>query len=178
MSEKRKKKDVIKQKNKLKVTEKFKLLTYARWITLATAILVLLIFFLNTGFSSASMNEMFTKNPVIVVGFMICVIDLLVWYQMEHLITYLTNLEHIETVRIQLIAIAIIQLLGFNYLSFFCLILALVRYFRWDQFSIKEAFLEIKKEGQLTNTLTLSIGLILFALLALGLLYLFQSVSI
>lgn len=175
MSDKgRKKKDIIKQKNKLKVTEKFQLLTYARWISLFTAMLVLLVFFINTGFMVESMNDLIAKNPIIVVAFIICVIDLLIWYQLEHLIAYIKKLEHIETVRMQLLAIALIQLMGFNYISFCCIGLALYRYFRWDSFSIKEAMGEIKKEGQLTNTLTLAIGLFLFALLALFLLYLFQ----
>lgn len=177
MSEKnRKKSDVIKQKNKLKVTEGFKLLVYARWISLFTALLVLVLFFLNTGFTTENMQEIMRENPILTVGFLICMIDLFIWYQLNTLIQYITNLNNIETVRIQLLIIAIVQLIGFNYLSFFCVVLALVRYFRWDGFSIKASVMEIKKENQLKNTLVLALVLIPLSLLAMLMSYLLQSV--
>lgn len=177
MSEKnRKKSELIKQKNKLKVTEQFKLLVYARWISLVTAMLVLVLFFMNTGFTTENMQNIMKENPILTVGFLICMIDLFIWYQLNILIQHITSFEHIETVRIQLIVIAVVQLIGFNYLSFFCVVLALIRYFRWDGFSIKSAVLEIKKENQLKNTLILALVLIPLALLAMLMSYLLQGI--
>lgn len=177
MNEKvRKKHDIIKEKNKLKVSEKFRLFEYARWISLITALLVLVMFFFSTGFTTENMNRMFTEQPMIIVGFLICIIDLLIWAQMAHLLTYLKTLEHIETVRIQLLSIAISQIVCFNYISFLCIVVGLWKYYRWDQFHLVQSIKEIKKDGQWKNTLSLTLILWIASALSLFLVFVFQAI--
>lgn len=173
---KNKKRDVIRQKNKLKEFSNFRFLRYARYMSVVVPCLVLLIIAIMTGMQAASLEAMIAAQPIITVSFVVCAVNLLIWYQSGILLTYLHVPEHVESTRIQYIFMAMAQLAMFNYISFFLILVSLWKYFRWDRFSIKDSYQEIKKDGQLTNTITVFIILLLFSALGLFLLNVFQSI--
>lgn len=171
-----KKRDVIRQKNKLKVFSDFRFLRYARYMSVVVPCLVMLIIAMSTGMQAESLETIIAEQPMITVSFVVCVVNLLIWYQSGILLKSLAIPEHVESIRMQYIFMAAAQLAMFNYVSFFLILISLWKYFRWDHFSIKEVVKEIKKEGQLTNTITVFVVLFLFSALGLFLLQVFQSI--
>lgn len=174
MAEKMKKRDQIKMKNKMKITKNFKILKYARYLSLFIPCLVLLMLFVQSGFTTSNIQNILTEQPIMTASLVICIVNLLVFYQIGNLLQYLDNLEHLESVRIQLFIIAIAQLVMFNVVAFLMYVYALYRYFRWDSFSISQSYVEIKTERQMSNVVTLFVTLFIFCALELLLVYLFQ----
>lgn len=173
--EKTKKRDSIRQKNKLKEFSDFRFLRFARYMSAIVPAIVLVIIAITTGLKADTLETILIEQPIITVSFVVCVVNLLIWYQSGILLQSLAIPEHVETIRIQYCFMAVAQLAMFNYVSFFLIVLSLWKYFRWEQFSIKQAFSQIKKEGQLMNTMTVFAILFLFSALGLFLLSVFQS---
>lgn len=176
MSDKKvKKRDLIKQKNKLKVTEDFRLFRYARYMSMVVPAIALLYLFFTTGLTGDAIREAMEANPTIVLVFIVCVVNMLIWYQLGNLLKHLSEFTYLESIRVQLAVMMAAQLAMFNYISFLLILVGLIRYFRWDQFSLKNTFMEIKKDKQLGNVITLTIILALFVALELLLTKLFTS---
>lgn len=177
MSEiKTKKRDVIRQKNKLKVFSDFRFLRYARYMSVLVPCLVVFMIALSTGMQVESLETIISQQPVITVSFVVCVVNLLIWYQSGILLKSLAVPEHVESIRMQYIFMAVAQLAMFNYVSFLMIVFSLWKYFRWDQFSVKQVIAEIKKEGQFANTMVVFIVLFLLSALGLFLLSVFQGI--
>ncbi|MEG0329804.1 MAG: hypothetical protein RSC10_05500 [Longicatena sp.] len=166
-----KKREVIKQKNKLKQVRNLKYLKFAKYACL----FLIVMFLIYVGAMSASMNisfeELMSKNAVVIVGFMICTANLYVWYILKHFLTDIENYEHIESIRINLIVLSIAQVFLLNYISAGLMILSLVKYFQWNQFSFKKSLKEIKKEGQLSVLIISLIVMSLFVALVFGIFF-------
>lgn len=151
-----KKKDMIKQRNKLKKVERPKYMLYAQY----ACIILVVLFLIYTGLLSVildeSMQVLLSENLVIIIGFMICVANLYVWFLLKQLIKEMEALEHIESVRMNLIVMAIAQACLLNYISAILLLISLKKYFSWQTFSPIKALKEIKKDGQ-TSVLAVSV---------------------
>lgn len=176
MSDKKvKKRDVLKQKNKLKVTSDFRLLRYARYMSMVVPAIALLSLFFTTGFTGDALRKVMEANPTTILLFIICIVNMLIWYQMGNLLNHLSNFTCLESVRVQYVVMMVAQLAMFNYISFLLILVALIRYFHWEQFSLKKTFAEIKKDKQLGNVISLTIILSLFIGLELLLTKLFAA---
>ena len=161
--DKMKKREMIKQRNKLKVTSNFKLWKYARIMFIFVPLIFLLYTFLTIGTPSSDYQKIIVENPAIIAGFATCLANLFMWYVMGKLMFYLEEKTHLETVRFYLILMCISQLALLNYISLAFLILGLYRYYSWEQFSIKTMFKEMKKDHTITNA-CISIFIIAFCI--------------
>ena len=112
-----------------------------------------------------------SENPVVITGFMICTANLYVWWGLKHFNEDIQSFEHIESIRINLIVLAIGQFLLFNFVSMILMIISLVKYFRWRQFSFRQSLREIKKDGQLSVLITTLIVMVLFVALVFALFF-------
>lgn len=156
-----KKRDVMKQKRKLKKYGEFKMAKFAQYMCIAMVLLFLAYFGLLATQTKGGMKELLSTNLFITTGFIVCVVNLYVFYTLKRLLGNLENFEYIEATRMEMLIIAIAQLLLFNYASAALLIYCLIKYFKWQGFHIKEAFREIKKTKQLSNVLVTA-GLLVF----------------
>ena len=163
-----KKRDIIKQKNKLRTTSNFKYLSYAK-----NACIIMIVLFLTyvgslANVGNTSMEVLLTSNPIVITGFIICGANLFIWYELKWFIKDIQKLEHIESARVNIIVMVIAQFILMNFISAILMIISLVKYFHWNQFSLKESLREIKKEGQLVILVVSMIALIMLIALVFG----------
>ncbi len=155
-----KKSELIRRKNKLKKTANFRYLKYAQY----TCILIIVLFLVYVvGLSSAygqSYEELLSTNPMVITGFIICTANLYVWWVLKHFNVDIEKFENIESIRINLIILCICQFFLLNFVSVVLMILSLVKYFQWKQFSWKQSLKELKADGQLA-VLIMTIGVML-----------------
>ena len=166
-----KKKEMIRRKNKLKQVKSYRYLKYAQY---ACVLIILLFLIYVVGAASVyqqSYEELMSENPVVITGFMICTANLYVWWALKHFNEDIQSFEHIESIRINLIVLAIGQFLLFNFVSMILMIISLVKYFRWRQFSFRQSLREIKKDGQLSVLITTLIVMVLFVALVFALFF-------
>lgn len=166
-----KKREVIKQKNKLKQMPNMKYLSLAKY----ACIFLILVFLVYIGILSVMLNkpfeELLSKDPIVIVGFMICTANLYIWYVLKHFINDIRQLENIESIRINLIVMTIGQVLLLNYISALLMILSLWKYFRWNNFSLKKALSEIKRDKQMAVLIVTSLVLCMFIALVFGIFF-------
>lgn len=163
-----KKREVIKQKKKLKQVQNIKYLKFSK----NACILLIMMFLLYVGVVSSLLQkpieELLRYDPIVIVGFMICTANLYIWYVLKNFINDIKNLEHIESIRLNLIVMAVGQFILLNYISAFLMIIALKKYFQWNSFSFKKEFAEMKKDKQLSVFVVTCIILALFSSLVFG----------
>ena len=75
-----KKRDVIRQKNKLRTTGSFRYMRYAKYACVAMIVLFLVYVGGLSNLSGKSYEELISKSPIVITGFMICTANLYVWY--------------------------------------------------------------------------------------------------
>lgn len=161
----------IKQRNKVKQMSDLRYLMFAKY----ACIFLIVVFLIYIGVLSALLHkpfkELFTKDPIIIVGYTICTANLYIWYSLKNYIKDIHDMEHIESIRINLIILAIGQAFLLNYISALLLIMSLWKYFRWNNFSIKKTLLEIKKEKQSVVAVITLIIVFLFIALVYGIFF-------
>ena len=158
-----KRRDVIRQKNKLAVTGNFRYIRYAKYACVAMVVLFLVYVASFASLSGKSYEELISKSPIVITGFMICTANLYVWYVLKH---FLKDLEVPQHVNLLLMTVG--QFVLMNFISAILMILSLRKYFQWNTFSLKRALKEIKKEGQLSVLIVTALVLILFISLVFG----------
>lgn len=163
-----KKRDIIRQKNKLKQTHNYRYLRYANYACVAIVVLFLIYIGVLTNISDTSLEKLMSENPIVITGFMICTANLYIWYVLKNFLKDIVVPQHIESIRLNLIIMAIGQFILMNFVSAILLIMSLYKYFQWNNFSIKQAFKEIKKEQQLAVFIVTVCILILMIALVYG----------
>ncbi len=163
-----KKRDIIRQKNKLKQTHNYRYLRYANYACVAIVVLFLIYIGVLTNISDTSLEKLMSENPIVITGFMICTANLYIWYVLKNFLKDIVVPQHIESIRLNLIIMAIGQFILMNFVSAILLIISLYKYFQWNNFSIKQAFKEIKKEQQLAVFIVTVCILILMIALVYG----------
>ena len=163
-----KKRDIIRQKNKLKQTHNYRYLRYASYACIALIVLFLIYIGVLTNISDTSLEKLMSENPIVITGFMICTANLYIWYVLKNFLKDIVVPQHIESIRLNLIIMAIGQFILMNCVSAILLIISLYKYFQWNNFSIKQAFKEIKKEQQLAVFIVTVCILILMIALVYG----------
>ena len=163
-----KKRDIIRQKNKLKQTHNYRYLRYANYACVAIVVLFLIYIGVLTNISDTSLEKLMSENPIVITGFMICTANLYIWYVLKKFLKYIVDPQHSESIRLNLIIMAIGQFILMNFVSAILLIISLYKYFQWNNFSIKQAFKEIKKEQQLAVFIVTVCILILMIALVYG----------
>ena len=163
-----KKKEIIKAKNKLKQVSKYTYLNYAKY----ACILIIVLFLIYIGgianIEKVSFEELLSNNAIVITGFMICTANLYIWYVLKNFIKDIQQIEHIESIRINLMLLVIGQFILMNFISSILMIISLVKYFQWNSFSLKKALKEIKEDGQLSVLIVTLIVLVLFISLVFG----------
>ena len=152
-----KRRDLIRQKNKLAKTGGFRYIRYAKYACVAMVVLFLVYVGGLSNLSGKSYEELISKSPIVITGFMICTANLYVWYVLKHFLKDLAVPQHVESIRVNLLLMTIGQF-----------ILSLRKYFQWNTFSVKNALKEIRKEGQLSVLTITALVLILFISLVFG----------
>lgn len=163
-----KKRDIIRQKNKLKQTHNYRYLRYANYACVAIVVLFLIYIGVLTNISDTSLEKLMSENPIVITGFMICTANLYIWYVLKNFLKDIVVPQHIESIRLNLIIMAIGQFILMNFVSAILLIISLYKYFQWNNFSLKQAFKEIKKEQQLAVFIVTVCILILMIALVYG----------
>lgn len=163
-----KKREIIKQKNKLKQIRNIKYLNFAKYACLFLIIMFLIYVGIVSAMLETSYEELLSKDPIVIVGFIICTANLYIWYVLKTFIKDIQSLEHIESIRMNLILMSIGQVLLLNYISAILMLLSLKKYFQWNDFSLKKTLKEIKKDGQIAVLYVTLITLILFVSLVFG----------
>ena len=118
-----KKSEKIRRKNKLKTVKNYRYLKYAQY---ACILIIVLFLIYVVGLSSMyhqTYEELLSGNPLVITGFMICTANLYVWWVLKHFNEDVLNLEHIESMRINLIVLAICQFFLMNFVSTILMIL-------------------------------------------------------
>lgn len=163
-----KKRDVIRQKNKLRTTGSFRYMRYAKYACVAMIVLFLVYVGGLSNLSGKSYEELISKSPIVITGFMICTANLYVWYVLKNFLKDLEVPQHVESVRVNLLLMTVGQFVLMNFISAILMILSLRKYFSWESFSFKGALKEISKEGQLSVLVITAVVLILFISLVFG----------
>ena len=163
-----KRRDVIRQKNKLAVTGNFRYIRYAKYACVAMVVLFLVYVASFASLSGKSYEELISKSPIVITGFMICTANLYVWYVLKHFLKDLAVPQHVESIRVNLLLMTIGQFILMNFISAVLMMLSLRKYFQWNTFSVKNALKEIRKEGQLSVLIVSALVLILFISLVFG----------
>lgn len=163
-----KKRAVIKQRNKLNVMKHYHYLKYAHMACILIVVLFLLYTASLTQIMQISYQELISQNAIVITGFVICMANLYIWYVLKSFLKQLQIPEHIESIRMNLIMMALAQLVLMNFISAFLMLLALIKYFQWGQFSLRKAFQELYQEEQLPLFLVTLFVLSLFILLVFG----------
>lgn len=166
-----KKRDVIKQKNKLKTVKNVKYLRFATYACLFLIVMFLIYVGAMSSLMDTSFQELISENVIVIVGFMICTANLYVWYILKQFVVDIQDLEHIESIRVNLLVLAVGQAMLLNYVSAILILLSLVKYFQWNQFSLRKSLKEIKKDGQLSVLVVTLLVMILFISLVFGIFF-------
>ena len=169
-----KKRDMIKQKNKLKSVKNYKYLSYAKYACIIMIVLFLIYVGAIANVGDVSIEKLLSSNPIVITGFMICTANLYIWYVLKNFLKDMKEFQHVESVRVNLMVMVIGQFILMNFISAVLMIISLVKYFQWDNFSLKKAFKDMKKEGQLAVLLVTLVVLILFISLVFGIYFSIQ----
>ena len=98
-----KRRDLIRQKNKLAKTGGFRYIRYAKYACVAMVVLFLVYVGGLSNLSGKSYEELISKSPIVITGFMICTANLYVWYVLKHFLKDLAVPQHVESIRVNLL---------------------------------------------------------------------------
>lgn len=163
-----KRREMIKQKNKLKSVKNYKYLNYAKYACIVMIVLFLIYVGAIANVGEVSMQELLSKNPIVITGFMICTANLYIWYVLKNFLKDMKEFQHVESVRLNLLVMVVGQFILMNFISAVLMIISLVKYFQWNTFSFRKALKDVRKEGQLAVLIVTLIVLILFISLVFG----------
>lgn len=140
-----KKREITKQKQKLKKQDSFKMVKLAQFMCIAL-ILLFLVYLSLIGINyKGGFNALLAENLFTTVGFIVCTLNLYVFYAIKRLRNNMETYQCIEATKIEMLFITIAQLALFNYASAGLLVYSLVKYFKWSPFKIKNIVSEISK---------------------------------
>lgn len=145
-----KKRDINRQRSQLKAVENYIYLIYAKTACMLLILLCLLYTGMLTQLEQISYQELISKNIIVITGFMISAANLYIWYALNRFIKNLEKLENIESIRANLLIMVIGQCILMNFISAFLMTLALIKYFQWNQFSLKGLYQGLHRDGQLS----------------------------
>ena len=80
-----KRRDLIRQKNKLAKTGGFRYIRYAKYACVAMVVLFLVYVGGLSNLSGKSYEDLISKSPIVITGFMICTANLYVWYVLKEI---------------------------------------------------------------------------------------------
>lgn len=160
-----KKSEVIQRRNRLKQVSNYRYLQFAKY----ASVLMILLFIAYVGIlgnaGGVGYEQLLSDDPLVITGFMICTANLYVWWVLKHFCIDLPQLEHIESIRVNLMVLALCQFFLMNFISAILMVISLVKYFRWDRFSWKKSLRELKQDGQLpVLAVTLAVMMVFIAL--------------
>ena len=111
-----KRRDLIRQKNKLAKTGGFRYIRYAKYACVAMVVLFLVYVGGLSNLSGKSYEELISKSPIVITGFMICTANLYVWYVLKHFLKDLAVPQHVESIRVNLLLMTIGQFILMNFI--------------------------------------------------------------
>lgn len=156
-----KKREINKQKQKLKKHGDYKMIRYAKNMCIMMIVLFLIYVSLLSMQTPDGFNGLFENNLFVVVGFIVCTANLYIWNELKAILESMKNYSNIESVKIKLIIICIFELILFNYATAILIAISLFRYFKWFENGIKDFFSEIKKTHQ-CKSLTIFASVMIF----------------
>ena len=155
------KRQEIHEKQKLKKFKNLRWLTWAKNVCIIMVILFLVYVSLLSIQYKEGFSQLLSDNLFVIIGFIVCTMNILVFYDMRNIIAHIEDYTDIDTNRLKLVVYGVGQLFMFNYASAILIFLSLYKYFRWDM-GIKVIFSEVKKAQGFKNVVASLVVVIFF----------------
>ena len=156
-----KKKDIIRKKNNVKQTSNYCYLRYASYACIILVLLFLMYISIYVNIYDTSLEKIMSENPMVIMGFIISTANLYIWYVLKNFLKDIVDNQHIASMQVNLMIMAIAQFVLMNFVSSILLLISLKQYFQWSHLSIKKILKEIKNEQQMPVFIVTSCFLIL-----------------
>lgn len=163
------KRELNRQKGKLKKINDFRWIRYARYMCVVMVVLFLFYFSILVMSNKGDIAGLFKDNLFVTVGFVICACNLFIWNELKIIHKNLMDYSCVDTNKMKLILITITEIILFNFATSILIIISLIKYFKWDGFN--EIIKEIKMQHKAKSILLLLIVLIIFILLIYTILF-------
>lgn len=151
--------------NRLKENKDFRLIVYAKNMSVVITIIFLIYVGLQIGNYKSDVHRLFTEAPANVIGFIASVANLYIWFELNNIIKDIKLSKNIETIRLKHMIIIVGEVILFNFVTAGLLTLSLIKYFKWKDVKITELLKDIKIEGQKSSIMLLSLVLLICILL-------------
>ena len=158
-----KKREINKEKQKLKKTSDFKMIRFARYICIAFVLIFLFYVSLLVSTVQGDFAKLFETNLFVTVGFIISALNIFIWYLLKLVNSNLEDYKNIDSCKVQLILVSVTQIILFNYACAALTIFSLIKYFKWNQ---RISCAELKKQNQTGVLIALGIGFAVMVVLA------------
>ncbi len=106
------------------------------------------------------------ENPILLVGFVVSIINLLIWKSLKNIRIQLEANENVHFNRLMIYVYIFILFVTLNYPSSFMLGLTAFKYFDWKKHSLQDSYYEVKKESKLKWLILMTLGYVVLAALS------------
>lgn len=142
----------IKNESLLK-DKNFKYVNYARWLCLIFIVMFIGFIFTRMRILQISYPDLIRENPIFTAGFIVCLINLFLWWQTRTMILDLRKNIHVHYYRLLLCISVFVEFLLFNYPAAALFAFGLYKNFKWKNQPLRLSFEQLKKEGMLSKFL-------------------------
>ncbi len=147
--------------NRLKENKDFRLIVYAKSMSVFITIIFLIYVGLQIGNYKGDFHRLFIEAPTNVIGFIASVANLYIWFELNNIIKDIKLSKNIETIRLKLMIMIVGEVILFNFVTAGLLTLSLIKYFKWKDVKITDLVKDIKIEGQKSSIMLLSLILLM-----------------
>ena len=111
------KEEILSDRKQARKTGGFRYIRYAKYACVAMVVLFLVYVGGLSNLSGKSYEDLISKSPIVITGFMICTANLYVWYVLKHFLKDLAVPQHVESIRVNLLLMTIGQFILMNFIS-------------------------------------------------------------
>ncbi|WP_032120967.1 hypothetical protein [Clostridium amazonitimonense] len=157
--------EIKRRSNRLKEFKDFRLIVYAKNMSVFITVIFLIYIGLQIGNYKGDVHRLFTEVPTNVIGFIASVANLYIWFELNNIIQDIKLSKNIETIRLKLMIMIVGEVILFNFVTVGLLVLSLIKYFKWKDVKITDLIKDIKREGQKSSIISLTLTLLICILL-------------
>ncbi|GAA0086857.1 hypothetical protein UT300007_32980 [Clostridium sp. CTA-7] len=157
--------EIRRRSNRLKEVKDFRLIVYAKSMSVVITIIFLIYIGLQISNYKGDVYRLFIEAPTNVIGFIASVANLYIWFELNNMIQDIKLSKNIETIRLKLMIMIVGEVILLNFVTVGLLILSLIKYFKWKNVKITDLIKDIKREGQKSSIMLLSLTLLICILL-------------
>lgn len=142
-----------------------KYISYARWLCLGFQVLFIGYLISLMMMSQQSYQQMIQQNPILLAGFIVCLLNLYIWFQTKNMLEDLKAQKFNNYYRIFGCIIVFSQFLLFNYPSAILFAIGLKKCFQWKNSPFHNIMKKVKEEGKTSkffiNVTVLGFGILI-----------------